>query len=92
MTESGDDYSGKLESRPLLEDDKSERNNLSLRERMTPYLVLVSSFLSFAMASGFNFGIAGALTVAQSRRFNISLDQASWSTSLHSVFFLMISK
>ena len=59
--------------------------------RFIPYLVLLSSLLSFALGAGFNLGIAGALTVAQSQRFEISLERASWSVSVHNVCYLMAS-
>lgn len=82
-----------VESEPLLKGlDYEELQQLTLRERIWPFMVLTSSFLSFALAAGFNLGIAGAITVAQTKRFNITLEQASWSTSVHTVFFLMISK
>lgn len=81
------------ENAQLLDDKDScsSTKTQSTKQKIIPYLVLLSSLLSFALGAGFNFGIAGALTVAQSQRFNISLDEASWSTSVHTVCFLMTS-
>ena len=53
------------------------------------WLVMTSSFLSFALAGEFNFRIAGSLTVSMSERFNVDLNIASWSTSVHTTLFLM---
>ena len=89
-----DQYSTDKEAQPLLhnENDKAEESPpCKWIDRIWPYLVMLSSLVSFALGAGFNFGIAGSLTVAQSKRFNVSLDQASWSTSIHTVFFLMTS-
>ena len=82
------------ESKPLLCENNDYSNDnapLTTTDKVWPYLVLLSSLLSFALGAGFNLGIAGALTVAQSQRFDISLDQSSWSTSVHTIFFLMTS-
>ena len=81
----GSDCQHLLEKEP-----DSEQKSVSKIEKLWPYLVLASCMLSVALGTGFNFGIAGALTVSQSQRFDISLDQASWSTSIHNLFFLML--
>ena len=81
-------------TKPLLE--KSDTNGAagqsSTKERIISGLVMTSCFLSFALAAGFNFGIAGSLVVSVSKRFNVDLNVASWSPSVHTVFFLMSSK
>ena len=76
----------------LLGDGDNRAGNPSTKQTVIPYLVLLSSLLSFALGAGFiNLGIAGALTVAQSQRFEISLERASWSVSVHNVCYLMAS-
>ena len=72
--------------------DEPRRDTPSIKERSWGYMVLVSSVLSFAMGTGFNLGIAGSIAVAQSRHFNITLEQASWTISVHTVFYLVMSK
>ena len=37
-------------------------------DKKLAWLVMTSSFLSFALAGGFNFGIAGSLTVSMSEK------------------------
>ena len=82
-----------IELQPLLlQDVDSKETHSSTIDKVWPYLVLTSGILSDALGSGFNLGIAGALTVAQSQRFGISLNQASWSTSIHIFFYLMTSE
>ena len=81
-------------TKPLLE--KSESNGAagqsSTKEMIISGLVMTSCFLSFALAAGFNFGIAGSLVVSVSKRFSVDLNMASLSPSVHTVFFLMSSE
>jgi hypothetical protein len=70
----------------------SKHKDKSLKERFWRYGILICSSLSYALSSGFSFGIAGSLTVVNSVRFDISLQRASWSVAVHTVFFLMMSK
>lgn len=58
------------------------------RQKIWPYLVLVSCFLSILTSSGFNFGVVGSLTEVQQIEFNITLDQSSWTGSVHTAVFL----
>ena len=75
---------------PLLDNPKdSSTKKLSTRHKLLPHLILLTCTVCFAL--GFNFSITGALTVALSQRFNVSLDEASWSTSVNTVCFLMTS-
>ena len=76
----------------LLVEDSESTKTPQIKQRIWGYMVLVSSVLSFALGTGFNLGIAGSIAVAQSRQFNISLDAASWTISVHTVFNLQISK
>lgn len=70
----------------------NQKEDESDKIRLWPYMVLVSSFLSFALAGGFNFGIVGSITEAQIHRFNVTLDTSSWTGSVHTATFFMISK
>ena len=55
-------------------------------------VVLTGSVLTHCASVGFNFGILGSLTIAQSQRFNISIDESSWTGSLHIAIFLIVCK
>lgn len=70
----------------------TESKDVSTKDRIWPYLVVTSSFISLALAGGFNLGIAGSLTVALSQRFSITIDQASLSISTHIIFYQLTSE
>ena len=63
------------------EDKKSDTDNTPLvakkkkstqeADKKLAWLVMTSSFLSFALARGFNFRIAGSLTVSMGESFAI---------------------
>lgn len=87
MTESYD-VSGENSKLLLSEHAETEKSPVkTLKARVWPYLVLVSCFLSFSLASGFNFGIVGSLTEAQQADFNVTLGESSWSGSVHTATF-----
>lgn len=90
MDNNEDNESISEEAKPLLDENKSSK--AGTKATVWSYLVLMSSALSFALAAGFNLGIAGALTISISEQFNVSLEQASWVTSIRGVFYLMTSK
>ena len=55
-------------------------------------VVLAGSVLTHCASVGFNLGILGSLTIAQSQRFNISINESSWTGSLHMAIFLTFCK
>ena len=55
-------------------------------------VVLAGSVLTQCTSVGFNIGILGSLTIAQSQRFNISINESSWTGSLHMAIFLIVCK
>lgn len=64
----------------------------SLRKRMWPYLVLVSCYVSYVLAAGFNYGVVGSLTQAQQTKFNVTLSESSWTGSVHIAAFFISGK
>ena len=75
------------QSQPAMPSKTMEDQTVQLRQRMWPYMVLISCFLSYVAAAGFNFGVAGSITEAQKIKFNITLDQSSWTGSVHTAVF-----
>ena len=73
-------------------DDEPRRDTPSIKERLWSYMVLVSSVLSLAMGTGSEMYAKRNCKYSQSRHFNITLEQASWTISVHTVFYLVMSK
>ena len=78
------------ESAKLLQskEKKKTRECCYSREKIWPYLVWLSVFLTKISAAGFNYGIAGSITEVQTRRFDVSLSKSSLTASVHSAVFL----
>ena len=81
------------ETTKLLDKTDNHPNNAdykrALLDKIWPYLVTFSCFLTYVAAAGFNYGISGSITEVQSKRFGVSISQASWTTSVHAAFFFM---
>lgn len=75
------------EKRNLLKPDTEEERCCSA-QRIWPYLVWLSVFLTKISAAGFNYGIAGSITEVQTSRFNVTLSESSLTASVHSAVFL----
>lgn len=79
-------------SKQISSNDLDREKTDTARERIWPYLVLVSCYLSYVVSTGFNFGVVGSITEAQKIKFNATLDQSSWTGSVHTAVFLSTGK
>lgn len=43
-------------------------------------------------APGFNYGIIGAMGTAMEERFQITVDETSWTSAVHIAVFLLVGK
>ena len=84
------------EREPLVSNAENETENTDASspklDKLKCILLMMSAFISYAMASGFNLGIAAAMVKAESSAFNISLPRSSLTTSIHTGVYLMSSK
>ena len=75
------------EYRPLLDAPPPQNYQPNCRRRLWQISVLMSSFLSVMASSGFNYGIAGAITEQMTHRFGVSVSESSWTSSVHTAVF-----